>query len=383
MEFELSPELTQMRDALRKFVAAELAPLEDAIDKTGVLPPHVLPLMGKHGYLSMRLPVEVGGAGMGLFPYCLMLEEFSRSHRIFGLIASGGGGLTPIAIARHGTPAQRTKYLKGLMDGSKRTAFALTEPGAGSDNSAMTTRAEKTDGGWILNGRKHYINGAHEADFITVIAITDPVKRTRGGVTAFLVDKGTPGFNITRVDTTMGSDVIKLAEIEFDQCRVADSAVLGAPGQGFDLAKESLRDGRMAVSCSCIGTADRLLEMSARHAKSRVTFGKALAERQAIQWMLADCEVELAAARAMVYETLRQIDAGKNVGTAASVCKLYCSEMVGRVADRAVQIHGGMGIVQGYPIERIYRDVRHYRIGEGSSEIQRTLIAKDVLKRVS
>jgi acyl-CoA dehydrogenase len=370
---------------LRKFVKAELEPLETEIDRSGELPPGLLPLLGKHGYLAMRLPEEVGGAGMGLFPYCLMLEEFSRSHRIFGLVASGGGGLTPIAIARHGSRGQREKYLTGLMNGTLRTAFALTEPAAGSDNSAMTTRAEKThgtNGGWVINGRKHYINGAHEADFITVIAITDPVKRTRGGVTAFLVDKGTPGFNVTRVDTTMGSDVIKLAEIEFDNCRVPETARLGAEGQGFGLAKESLRDGRMGVSCSCIGTADRLLEMSAAHAKTRITFGKPLAERQAIQWMLADSEVELAAARAMVYDTLRQIDEGKDVGTAASICKLYCSEMVGRVADRAVQIHGGMGIVQGYPVERMYRDVRHYRIGEGSSEVQRMLIAKAVLKRV-
>jgi acyl-CoA dehydrogenase len=381
MKFELSPELTAMREALRKFVRAELTPLEDEIDRSGELPPHLLPLLGAQGYLSMRLPAEVGGSGLGLFPYCLMLEEFSRAHRVFGILASGGGGLTPIAISRHGTPAQREKYLTPLMKGTMRTAFALTEPAGGSDNSAMTTRAEKTDGGWIINGRKHYINSAHDADFITVIAITDPVKRTRGGVTAFLVDKGTPGFNITRVDTTMGSDVIKLAEIEFDNCCVPDSARLGPEGQGFNLAKESLRDGRLGVSCSCIGTADRLLEMSAAHAKTRITFGKPLAERQAIQWMLADSEVDIAAARAMVYDTLRQIDEGKDVGTAPSICKLYCSEMVGRVADRAVQIHGGMGIVQGYPVERMYRDVRHYRIGEGSSEVQRMLIAKDVLKR--
>ena len=383
MRFELTPELTQMREALRKFAKAELEPLENDIDRTGELPPHLLPLLGKQGYLSMRLPVEVGGAGMGLFPYGLMLEAFSRSHRVFGLLASSGGGLTPIAISRHGTPEQRNKYLTGLMDGTKRTAFALTEPAGGSDNSAMTTRADKVEGGWLLNGRKHYINGAHDADFVTVIAITDPVKRTRGGVTAFLVDRGTPGFKVSRVDTTMGSDVIKLAELEFDNCKVPDSAVLGKPGQGFDLAKESLRDGRMAVSCSCIGTADRLLEMSAQHAKARVTFGKPLAERQAIQWMLADSEVDIVAARAMVYQTLSQIDAGKDVGTAPSVCKLYCSEMVGRVADRAVQIHGGMGIVQGYPIERMYRDVRHYRIGEGSSEVQRMLISRDVLKRTA
>ena len=380
MNYELNPELQQMRDALRKFVKAELEPLEAEVDRTGELPPHLLPLFGKQGYLSMRLPADVGGAAMGLFPYALMLEEFSRSHRVFGLLASGGGGLTPIAIARHGTHEQKNKYLKGLMDGTVRTAFALTEPAGGSDNSAMTTRAEKTDGGWVINGRKHYINGANEADFIVLIAITDPVKRTRGGVTAFLVDKGTPGFNITRVDTTMGSDVIKLAEIEFDNCTVPDGAVLGKPGQGFDLAKESLRDGRMAVSCSCIGIADRLIEMSAAHAKQRVTFGKPLAERQAIQWMLADSVVDLAAARAMVYETLRQIDAGMAIGTAASVCKLYCSEMVGRVADRAVQIHGGMGLVRSYPVERFFRDLRHYRVGEGSSEIQRMLIARDLLR---
>ncbi len=382
MNADLTPELMQMRDALRKFVKAELEPLEDKIDRSGELPDHLLPLMGKQGYLSMRLPTEVGGAGMGLFPYCLMLEEFSRSHRVFGILAGGGGGLTPMAISRHGTKEQREKYLTGLMAGTMRTAFALTEPAGGSDNSAMTTRADKVEGGWVLNGRKHYINGAHDAHFITVIAITDPVKRTKGGVTAFLVDKGTPGFNVTRVDTTMGSDVIKLAELEFSDCKVPDSAVLGKPGQGFDLAKESLRDGRMAVSCSCIGTADRLLEMSAKHAKSRVTFGKPLAERQAIQWMLADTAVELTAARAMVYDTLRRIDAGEAVGTAPSMCKLYCSEMVGRAADRAVQVHGGMGIVQGYAIERMYRDVRHYRIGEGSSEVQRMLIAHDLLKRV-
>ncbi len=378
----LTPELIQMRDALRKFVTRELAPLEKDIDASGVLPPHVLPLMGKHGYLAMRLPQSAGGAGMGLFPYCLMLEEFSRSHRIFGLLASGGGGLTPIAISRHGTDEQKRKYLPGLIDGTLRTAFALTEPAGGSDNSAMTTRADKTTAGWTINGRKHYINGAHDADFIMVMAITDQQKRTRGGVTAFLVDRGTNGFNITRVDTTMGSAVIKLAEIEFDNCVVPDGAMLGQVGRGFDLAKESLLDGRMAVSCSCIGMADRMLEMSATHAKARVTFGKPLAERQAIQWMLADSAVDLASARALVYDTLTRIDAGEHVGTLPNMCKLYCSEMVGRAADRAVQIHGGMGIVQGYPIERMYRDVRHYRVGEGASEIQRMLIARDVLKSV-
>lgn len=380
MHVELPPELEQMRAALRKFTGRELEPLARMIDETGELPEQVLPLLARHGYLSMRLPESVGGAGMGLFPYCLMLEEFSRSHRMFALLAGAGGGLTPIAIARHGTEEQRRKYLPGLMAGTLRTAFALTEPDAGSDNSAMKTRAEKVNGGWVINGRKHYITSAHVADFIMVMAVTDPHKRTRGGVTAFLVERGTPGFAITRVETTMGSPVVKLSELTFENCLVPDAAVIGGAGQGFELAKASLNDGRMGIACSCIGVADRLLELSIAHARTRVTFGKPLAKRQAIQWMLADSAVELAAARALTYATLRRIDAGRNAGTGPSMCKLYCSEMVGRVADRAVQIHGGMGIVRGYPVERMYRDVRHYRVGEGASEIQRILIARDLLR---
>lgn len=213
-----------------------------------------------------------------------------------------------------------------------------------------------------------------------IMAVTDPAKRARGGITAFLVDKGTPGFKVTRVDTTIGSEAIKLAELTIEDCFLPDSAVLGEVGQGFKIAMESLTAGRLGVSVSCIGTADRLIELSAAHARQRVTFGQPLSERQAIQWMLADSATELSMARAFAYETLRRVEAGEDVGTAPSMCKLYCSEMVGRVADRAVQIHGGMGLVKGYPIERMYRDVRHYRVGEGSSEIQRMLIARDVLK---
>ena len=378
MKFELSPELEELRAAVRKFAEHELEPLARQMDETGVLPDEVLPLLARQGYLSVRLPESVGGMGMGLMPYCVMLEELSRTHRIFGQLAFAGGGMTPIAIARHGTEEQRRKYLPGLIDGTRRTAFALTEPAGGSDNSAMTTRADKVDGGWRLNGRKHFINGAHAADFVMVMAISDPVKRTRGGVTAFLVDRGTPGFEVTRVDRALGSHM--LAELTFTDCLVPDSAVIGKVGAGFELAKESLADGRLGVACSCIGVADRLLEMATEHSKQRVTFGKPLAERQAIQWMLADSAVELTAARALTYETLRRYDAGKPLGTNPSMCKLYASEMVGRVADRAVQIFGGQGLVRGFPVERMYRDVRHYRIGEGASEIQRMMIAKELIR---
>ena len=185
---------------------------------------------------------------------------------------------------------------------------------------------------------------------------------------------------MSRVDETIGSSAIRLAELTFEDCRVPDSALLGEPGLGFKIAMMSLTEGRLTIACSCIGAADRLLEMATAHAQTRKTFGKPLAERQAIQWMLADSAVEIAAARALTYSTIRDVEEGRDIGARASMCKLYCSEMVGRVADRSVQIHGGMGLIRGFPVERFYRDVRHYRIGEGSSEIQRMLIARSLLK---
>lgn len=380
MQLEISPELAEMRAAIRRFTQQQLEPIAQEIDRTGQLPERTVPLLREHGYLGMRLPAQFGGGDFDLPTYCLVLEEFSRSHRIFTLILDATSGLNPIAIARFGTAAQQERYLAGLCAGTLNAAFALTEPAAGSDAQAIQTRAERRGDGWVLNGRKHYISGAHIADVVLVMAVTDPGKRARGGITAFLVDKGTPGFTVSRVDTTIGSEPIKLAELAFDDCVLPAGCVLGEVGQGFKVAMSSLTSGRMGVACSCLGAADRLLEMAAQHARERITFGKPLAERQAIQWMLADSATELALARAFVYETLRRLHAGEDTGSAPSMCKLAASEMVGRVADRVVQIHGGMGLVRGFPVERFYRDIRHYRVGEGSSEIQRMLIAREVLQ---
>ena len=381
MTVRLTPELEEMRAALRKFTMQELEPWARKIDETGEVPSEVPRLLQKHGYLGMRIDEAYGGGGVGLAAYCLALEEFSRSHRVFTIEVGASSGITPFAIMRFGSDAQRRKYLPGLANGQLRTAFALTEPEAGSDSAAMKTKATRVEGGWVLDGRKHFINGAHVANFVMVMAVTDSVKRARGGVTAFLVERGTPGFAVTRVDTTIGSEAIKLAELTFDGCKVDDSAVVGQVGEGFKIAMASLTEGRLSVACSCIGIADRLLEMAIAHALSRSTFGKPLAERQAIQWMLADSATELAAARALTYGTILDVEAGIDTGSRPSMSKLVCSEMVGRVADRAVQIHGGMGVIRGFPVERFYRDVRHYRIGEGSSEIQRMLIARELLKK--
>jgi len=384
MQLEINADLAQVRPALRRFVTDKLEPLALEIDRTGAVPQAAVDLLREHGYLGMRLPAEFGGGGTDLMTYCLVLEELSRSHRMFTLILDGTSGLNPIAIARFGTAEQKQKYVAGLANGTLVASFALTEPEAGSDSQAIKTRAERRTvngvDGWMLNGRKHYISGAHQADVVLVMAVNDPAKRARGGITSFLVDRGTPGFTVTRVETTIGSDAIKIAELTFEDCFVPDTAVLGEVGRGFAIAMESLVSGRMGIACSCIGAADRLIEMSADYAKQRQTFGAPLADRQAIQWMLADSATELAMARAFTYETLRRVAAGEDVGSAASMCKLYASEMVGRVADRAIQIHGGMGLVRSYPVERFYRDVRHYRVGEGSSEMQRMLIAREVLR---
>ncbi len=379
MEVELPPELEELRRTARRFVERELEPWAEIIEQRGEVPTEVRALLAANGYLGMRVPETLGGGGLGLFAYCIALEELSRSHRVFTLFATNTSGNTPMAIARHGTADQQERYLKGLVTGRLSTAFALTEPEAGSDAAAIKTRAKKVEGGWVIDGQKHFISGGATADFVSVMAVTDPEKRARGGVTAFLVDRETPGFRVGRIDGTLGSDAVKLAELVFENCFVPDAAVLGRVGGGFALAMESLADGRLTMACTCIGSADRMLEMALAHAKDRQTFGKPLSSRQAIQWMLADSAVELSAARALTYETIRQVEAGANPGTGPSVCKLYCSEMADRVTDRAVQIHGGMGLIRGFPVERFYRDLRHYRIVEGASEIQRHLIARDLL----
>lgn len=380
MKLECTPELGEMRPAIRRFVSDRLDPITQRIDETGEVPPQAMALMQGQGYLGMRLPESFGGGGFDLSTYCLVMEEVARSHRIYTVMMDATSGLTPIAIARHGTQAHKDKYLAKIARGEWLASFALTEPGAGSDAAALRTSATRVDGGWKIDGLKHFISGAHKAEVLMVMAVTDPHLRARGGITAFLVDKGTPGMQITRVDKTIASDPIQLAEIRFDDCIVPDTAVLGEVGQGFAIAMGSLASGRMGVSAACIGAADKLLELAVAYARDRVTFGQPLAERQAIQWMLADSATELALARSLAYETLRRIDAGEDVPTGTSMVKLYCSEMVGRVADRVVQIFGGTGLIRGVPIERFYRDVRHYRIGEGSSEVQRMLIARALLK---
>jgi acyl-CoA dehydrogenase len=382
MRVEPPPELAELRANLRPFVEAELFPIAAEIDRDGRVPRRAWEALRSQGLLGLLLPAAYGGAEADLPTYCMAMEEVARAHRVFTLLIDATSGLTPVGILRHGTEEQRRRFLPGLAAGTLRAAFGLTEPDAGSDAAAIRTRAEKVAGGWRIQGRKQWISGADEADLVLVMAVTDPAKQGRGRISAFLVERGTPGMTVTRVDRTIGSAAIALADLAFEDCVVPEAALLGTAGEGFGIAMGSLTHGRLGVSAACIGAADRLLGLSVDFAKARHTFGEPLANRQAIQWMLADSAVDIETARALTYDTLRRVAAGTPIGAAASLCKLHCSEMVGRVADRAVQIHGGAGLVRGeeLPVERFYRDVRHYRVGEGSSEIQRMLIARELLR---
>jgi acyl-CoA dehydrogenase len=376
---EIRPELAEMRREVRRFVEGELRPFAEALDRGGDYPPGLTQALARQGFLGIRLAEEFGGPAMGLAQYCLVQEELARGHPIFPVLVASSSGLTPMAIQRNGTPAQKARHLPKLPRGESRTAFALSEPEAGSDAAAIRTRAEKRDGGWLIRGRKQYISNADVADLFLVMAVTDPGKRGRGGVTGFLVERGAPGLSVGRVDRTMGTDAWTVAEVAFDDCFVPDDAVLGEVGQGLRLALEALDEGRLSVASICLGTAERMLELSVAQAKARRTFGAALAERQAIQWMIADSAVDIATARSLLYETIRAQEEGRPIGVMASMCKLHASEMAGRVTDRAVQIHGAMGLMRGQPVERAYRDMRLFRIGEGSSEVQRIVIARGVL----
>jgi alkylation response protein AidB-like acyl-CoA dehydrogenase len=380
MQIDVSPEIAEMRQTVRAFVKNELPRWADAVDELGDFPAGVIEAFARQGFLGMRIAEEYGGAGLELAHYCMVQEEISRAHTMFSLLMSASGGLAPMAIQRHGTEAQKRKYLPLLTSGKARTSFALTESEAGSDSASIRTRAEqRPDGRWALNGMKHFISCADVTDLIMVVAVTDPAKRNRGGFTAFLVERGTPGMQVTRVDHTMGSAAWTLAELTFSDCVVPADAVVGAVGRGFNLAMESLNEGRLSIASICLGAADRLLELATEHAKTRRTFGAPLAERQAIQWMLADSATEIMAARSMLTTTLRELSAGREIGAGASMCKLYCSEMAGRVADRAIQIHGASGLMRGSPIERSFRDLRLFRVGEGTSEVQRMVIARNLL----
>jgi acyl-CoA dehydrogenase len=307
-------------------------------------------------------------------------EEIAKASACFRTRIGTNNGIGSQGILIFGTEEQKRRWLPGIASGQKTACFALTEPNSGSDAAAMETMAVLQGDHWVLNGQKRWTTNVNVADYVTVYAVTDKQKRARGGITAFLVEKQFPGFHVGPVDKKMGMRGSHTCDLILEDCRVPKDNVIGNVGDGFKVAMQVLDRGRLTMAACCVGSAQRLLDESIGYAKTRRQFGQPIGSFQLIQAMLADSAAELYAGRSMVYMAAWRKDQGENVTKDAAMAKLWCSEMVGRVADRAVQIHGGMGYMRSMAVERFYRDVRLIRIYEGTSEIQRLVVARELLR---
>jgi acyl-CoA dehydrogenase len=380
MDFEFPEEYRVLRDNIRRFVDKELIPINEQVEHTKQIPDKIAAQMKEMGLFGITVPQEYGGMGMSTVECMLIQEELARANLAYCFFISGNIGIGSLGLVYYGNEEQKQKYLPRMAAGELLSCFALTEPNAGSDASSILTKAEKKGDHYVLNGMKHFITKADISDVHTVVAVTDKSKG-RKGMSAFVVEKGTPGFTIGKLQDSMGTDICKQCELIFEDCAVPAANLLGKEGQGFEIAMRVLEEGRLSQGARSIGISRRLIELCAEHAKVRVQFGKPIAEFQAIQWMLADMITELYAMKTMVYDAAWRLDQGDRDRARASMVKLFCTEAVGRIADRAVQLFGGMGYMKEGPIEAVYREVRAMRIYEGTSEIQRLIISRDVLSK--
>jgi len=384
MNYEVPEDIQMMVDTVRRFVKQDVEPIGRQVEEEERIPEEIVQKMRGLGLFGLAIPEEYGGLGLPILGECLVYEELSKVNACFRTLIGTNNGIGSFAVVMDGTEAQKQKYLPRLASGEWISCFALSEPEAGSDAANIKTTAELRDGRWYLNGKKHFITNADRADMATVIAVTDKTKGARGGMTAFVIERGFPGFTIGPPEKKMGMHGTNVCELLFDDCQAPFESAIGGPdkvGQGFQMAMKVLDKGRLTMGASALGIAQRCFELSMEHARQRVQFGRPIAQFQAVQFMLADMATEIYAARQMLYHAARLRDeTRKSLIKEASMVKLYCTEMAGRVADKAVQIHGGMGYMSEYTIERFYRDVRLMRIYEGTSEIQRLVIAREILK---
>ena len=373
--------LNQLLDTVSRFVRERLVPLEDKVAEDDAIPDEIREEMRALGLFGMSIPEEYGGLGLTMEEEVRLAFELGRTSPAFRSMIGTNNGIGSQGLVIDGTDEQKRRYLPKIASGEIIACFALTEPDAGSDAASLRTSARRDGDSYVLNGTKRYITNAPEASLFTVFARTDPAKPGAGGVSAFLVEGGTPGLSLGRNDRKMGQRGAHTCDVMFEDCRVPATAIIGGvEGQGFKTAMKVLDRGRLHISAVSVGVAERLIRDSLTYALERKQFGKPIAEFQLVQAMLADSRTEAYAARCMVLDAARRRDAGENVGTEAGCCKLFATEMVGRVADRAVQIHGGAGYIADYGIERFYRDVRLFRIYEGTSQIQQLVIARNMIR---
>jgi acyl-CoA dehydrogenase len=380
MDYGLPENIRLMRDTARRFVKNELEPISQKVEEEEKIPESVVQKMREMGFFGLSIPEEFGGMGLGTLGECVMNEEFGRVNSCFRSRFGTNNGIGSQGILIDGIPEQKEKYLPRIASGEWTAAFALTEPNAGSDAANIQTKAEKKGDVYLLNGLKHFITNGDIADVVTVMAVTDKTKGSRG-VTAFIVEKTFPGYSVGKIDKKMGIHGNNTSEIVFEDCQVPARNIIGLEeGRGFVTAMKVLEKGRITIAAVCVGTAQYCLDLSIAHSKQRVQFGKPISVNQAIQWMLADMAISIYTARQIVYHTAWCRDQKQKVTQQAAMVKVYCTEMVNRVVDSALQIHGGMGYMKESPIERIYRDMRLYRIFEGTSEVQRMVVARELLK---
>jgi acyl-CoA dehydrogenase len=378
--FRLPDEIEQLRLAVRAFVDKDVIPREMEIERDNAVPKEILAAAAALGLFGATIPAEYGGSGLSALGRAIVHQELGRAG--LGSICSIVGvhtGIGTVGLVRAGSAALKARYLPDLAAGRKLAAYAITEPDTGSDVAGVKTRAERRGDRWVINGRKHFITSGDIAGVITVVARTGPAAATNDHLSAFVVEPGFPGFRVARVQDAMGLRGSHIAELTFEECEVPADNLLGAEGKGLAGTLGALAEGRIGVGARCVGCMDRLVDLSVRYAKERVQFGRPIAEFQAVQHMLADMAVDLDAARLMIYDAAGRLDAGLDVRGQSSRAKLFASEALGRVADRAVQVHGGYGYVSEFPIEKFYRDARIARIYEGTSEIQRGIIARRLL----
>ena len=380
MDYTLPENVRLMRETVRRFVKNDLEPLSQQVEEQDKIPEAIVQKMRELGLFGLSIPEEYGGLGISTLGECVLMEEFGPVNISFRTRIATNNGIGSQGILIDGTPEQEQKYLPRLASGEWTGAFALTEPEAGSDAANIQTQAVKGGDIYYLNGLKHYITNGDVANVITVMAVTDKAKGARG-VTAFIVEKTFPGFSVGRIDRRMGIRGINTCELVFKDCQVpAKNIIGGEEGKGFATAMKVLDKGRITIAAICVGTAQYVLDLSTAYSKQRVQFGKPISANQAIQWMLADMAISVYAGRQMVHHVARCRDQKQRVTQQAAMVKVFCTEMVNRAADSALQIHGGMGYMKESPIERVYRDVRLTRIFEGTSEVQRMIIARELLK---
>ena len=383
MDFNLPEELQILKETVRRFVEKELIPLEREFRPEGEEMPERLlkPLQEKvkaMGLWMLDVPPEYGGAGLDLLARCVIQEEIGRTAALpFRGNPLFGPDVRPVLF--HCNEEQKERFLKPVLRGEMRVCFAQTEPDAGSDPAAMQTRAVRDGEYFVLNGTKRFITGAGQADYAQVMAVTDPEKRARGGITCFMVDMKSPGVNLDRQWPTMMGDAPW--QIVFDGARVPAANVIGKVGEGFSLAQKWIQEGRIkGHGARPVGISQRALEMMMDYSRHRVTFGRPLADRQAVQFMIGDSATEIHAVRLMVYECAWRHDRGEDVRNLSYMVKITATELAGRVVDRAIQVHGGVGLTKDLPLEWWYRQVRSIRITEGATEVLRWRLAQNILK---